>query len=348
METISKSSSWYNAIFHDIKVTYTTRDNRRRVKIYTGITYIREKSCRYSFGTVGNLARNSVLSFGMDGEYTFSETFSVTEEIRDSYNRIGFIIIRNFLDKEELALIKKALEESDSITKHAYELSDGVDRRSKMVLWRHPGNDITGIMARSEKLAGSIEKLLGHGEIYHWGSKLMMKEAKTGGRHLWHQDYGYWYQNGCLFPDHLTTAFIAYDRCNKENGCLQILKGSHKAGRIEHTFVGGQTGADVTRVEELMKVCPLQYVELQPGDALIFHSNLIHRSDKNDSEQRRWAFLISYNTKANSPVISTFAPAYVPLNKVPTSAIKSCSNFTDMTGKAFLDPKDDITVKADA
>ena len=37
----------------------------------------------------------------------------------------------------------------------------------------------------------------------------------------------------------------------------QILKGSHKVGRIEHNRVGGQTGADVERVEEIMKVWSL-------------------------------------------------------------------------------------------
>lgn len=33
----------------------------------------------------------------------------------------------------------------------------------------------------------TIFQLLG-GEVYHYHTKLMMKEAKTGGSHLWHQD----------------------------------------------------------------------------------------------------------------------------------------------------------------
>ena len=27
-------------------------------------------------------------------------------------------------------------------------------------------------------------------EVYHFHTKLMMKEARFGGKHLWHQDYG--------------------------------------------------------------------------------------------------------------------------------------------------------------
>ena len=34
-----------------------------------------------------------------------------------------------------------------------------------------------------------IFKVLG-GEIYHYHTKLMTKAARTGGKHVWHQDYG--------------------------------------------------------------------------------------------------------------------------------------------------------------
>ena len=59
--------------------------------------------------------------------------------------------------------------------------------------------------------------------------------------------------NGCLFPD-MASAFIAVDPNTRENGCLQVLKGSHKMGRIEHGKFGDQTGADPERVENAMKL----------------------------------------------------------------------------------------------
>ena len=39
------------------------------------------------------------------------------------------------------------------------------------------------------------------------------------------------------------------------------------------------------RVEELLKRMPLDYVEMGPGDALFFHPNLLHRSDRNHSDR---------------------------------------------------------------
>ena len=51
---------------------------------------------------------------------------------------------------------------------------------------------MVGVAARSRKVVNTLEQLLGGQELYHYHSKLMMKEARTGGAHLWHQDYGYW------------------------------------------------------------------------------------------------------------------------------------------------------------
>merc|ERR1719273_1340189 len=103
----------------------------------------------------------------------------------------------------------------------------------------------------------------------------MMKEAHTGGSHVWHQDYGYWYQNGCLFPE-MGSVFIPVDRCTKNNSCLQVLKGSHKMGRINHNLSGEQAGADLERLKLAKEKFQLVYVEMEPGDALFFHCNLLH------------------------------------------------------------------------
>ena len=50
-------------------------------------------------------------------------------------------------------------------------------------------------------------------EVYHYHSKMIMKDPRVGGAWTWHQDYGYWYQNGVLWPD-LVSVFIAVDPCH--------------------------------------------------------------------------------------------------------------------------------------
>ena len=55
---------------------------------------------------------------------------------------------------------------------------------------------------------------------------------------------------------------------------------------------------------------------MEAGDALFFHCNVLHRSDKNDSDRRRWAFLIAYNRASNNPVYPHHHPQYTKLEKV--------------------------------
>jgi len=40
-----------------------------------------------------------------------------------------------------------------------HQLADGEGRASRLVIWSHPGNDVTGMVARSEKVAGICEKV---------------------------------------------------------------------------------------------------------------------------------------------------------------------------------------------
>jgi len=166
-----------------------------------------------------------------------------------------------------------------------------------------------------------MEQLLG-GEVYHYHTKMMLKEPRVGGAWEWHQDYGYWYHNGCLFP-YLASCLIAVDRATRENGCLQVLVGSHNMGRVDHGKTGDQTGADMEIVNAALERLELAYIEAEPGDALFFHCNLLHRSDQNRSERPRWSLICCYNAARNNPYKESRHPRYSPLSKVSDSAIKT-------------------------
>lgn len=271
---------------------------------------------------------------GVTADYPFSESFEVTEDVKRAFDVNGYIILRGLLDTEQITKLKVAFENDEGVLTQYYGRDDGAGKKTRTVLWNHPGNDITGVVARSQKMAGTFEELLG-GELYHYHAKVIMKEPEIGGAHVWHQDYGYWYENGCMFPD-MGTAWLAIDTANKSNGCLQILVGSHRLGRVDHKKVGDQVGADLERVEQAKAFCPLMHVELDPGDCLFFHSNVLHRSDQNRSKNRRWAYLVAYNKADNNPVIEHHHPRYTPMTKVPNSAIDQCTTATDMTGKDYF------------
>jgi ectoine hydroxylase-related dioxygenase (phytanoyl-CoA dioxygenase family) len=259
----------------------------------------------------------------------------------------GYLFVEEFLDAEEARLLQEACRADDLLQQHAMDVKDSSGRRTNLSLWNHPGNDIYGMIARSERMVNSVEQLLGD-EVYHYHSKLSAKQPKVGGAWEWHQDYGYWYRNGCLFPDMLSV-FIAVDPCTKENGCMQVLRGSHNMGRIDHLFVGEQTGADLERVEQAKKRMELVFCEMAPGTALFFHSNLLHTSEANLSDHPRWGLICCYNTKHNDPYKDHHHPRYTPLEKVPDSAIKAIgAKPMDTTQRFLKQDEDDTTRRSEA
>src|SRR5437773_9730083 len=175
-------------------------------------------------------------------------------QVRD-YERDGFVIARQMFDGEEIELLRRAAKEDRELDQHSFGRGDGEGGTVRLSLWNHPGDTLYGMFARCESVVNSAERLLG-GEVYHYHSKMIMKDPKVGGAWTWHQDYGYWYQNGVLQPL-LSSVSIAVDRATKENGCLQVIEGSHHCGRVDHVLTGDQAGADRERVDEILKRMPL-------------------------------------------------------------------------------------------
>jgi ectoine hydroxylase len=260
------------------------------------------------------------------------------------YREDGFVLARGMFDKTEIELLRRSAKDDKALDDHSFGKADDQGGVVRLSLWNHPGNGIYGMFARCRSLVDSAEALL-EGEVYHYHSKMIMKEPRVGGAWAWHQDYGYWYQNGVLFPL-LTSVSIAVDRATKENGCLQVLKGSHLAGRVDHILTGGQAGADLERVKELAGRLELVYVEMEPGDAVFFDCNMLHRSDQNRSEHPRWSMICCYNAARNDPYKEAHHPRYTPLSKVDDAMILEvgAKRFgEDASDVAWLDPDKDVS-----
>jgi hypothetical protein len=265
------------------------------------------------------------------------------------YHVAGFVLARGFYTRAEIDLLSRSAKEDNDLDKRSFGRADGEGGVVRLSLWNHPGDGIYGMFARCERIVRSCEKLLAD-EVYHYHSKMILKDAKVGGAWAWHQDYGYWYQNGVLEP-RLTSVFIAVDPSTKANGCLQVIQNSHLAGRINHVLTGDQAGADKERVDEMLKRpdrFPLVYVEMDPGDALFFHSNLLHRSDQNTSDRPRWSMICCYNAKSNDPYKDSHHPRYTPLGVVPDDAILKAGvkRFADSGDVSWLEDKRDTSARA--
>ena len=231
-----------------------------------------------------------------------------------NYNEDGYCFERELFSCEEINLLAETARNDHAMDKASSSMDDGEGNDVRLSLWNHPGNGIYGMIARCERIVNRVEQLLDD-EAYHYHSKMILKDAKVGGAWAWHQDYGYWYQNGLLYPN-LCSVMIAVDKATEENGCLQVLKGSHKMGRINHILSGDQAGAELEHVEEAKKRLETIQCEMNPGDALFFHPNTLHCSASNLSDKARWALICCYNAKSNNPFKESHHPSYTKLEKV--------------------------------
>lgn len=115
-----------------------------------------------------------------------------------------------------------------------------------------------------------------------------LKPALTGSITPWHQDNGLW-RDGETEPFNF---WMAIDPATRANGCLQFIPGSHREPIVPHVVYEDSLHGELPRdhVESIKaKYGGVKHIELEPGSAVCWHSNLYHYSPVNTSPQSRIA-----------------------------------------------------------
>ena len=247
--------------------------------------------------------------------------YQVTDEELQAFHHDGYIVVRGLFDAAEMAGLHRYAKGDEALSGESYVRKDADGAETRLALRNDLDDEsVYTAIVRSQRVVKTMQSLLGD-EVYHYHHKMTIKKPLVGGAWEWHQDYGYWYNFGCLYPD-MASCLIAVDRANQANGCLQVIPASHKIGRVDHIKVGEQVGADPARVEAALERLELVYCELEAGDAIFFHGNLLHRSDRNTSENARWSLICCYNTKHNDPFTENDRhPNYSPLEVWPDERV---------------------------
>ena len=234
----------------------------------------------------------------------------------------------------EMAPLARLARDDARITDNTIEVIDSTGQGAELFGWSGVTDDLLGAYVRIARLVEATEDLLGGQAVYHWHSKLTFKRPGSEGRWDWHQDYGSWYREGCLRPEMLT-AMVAVDRCTRENGCVELVRGSHLLGRVDHVAVGDSHGADPAVVERALAAMDRVWCELEPGDGVFFHGNTLHASGPNRSEAPRTVLHVSYNTVRNAPARGYTNHAYAPLETLPDDILERHGYADDIDAEAM-------------
>jgi ectoine hydroxylase-related dioxygenase (phytanoyl-CoA dioxygenase family) len=112
----------------------------------------------------------------------------------------------------------------------------------------------------------------------------------------WHQEYPY-----NLTSDNAVTLWLPLVDVDAANGCLLLAPGSHRLGalpvRVRDALNARRNANEALEIDGLETVLdrhPSLSVPAPAGDALVFHTFLLHRSQPNRSAATRWTLQARY------------------------------------------------------
>ena len=211
------------------------------------------------------------------------------------FERQGFLVLPGTLSRAELDELDAELtriardhEKLPSI-REGFDLEPRQDDRRSIPTFRKIGgiaelSPAFDRLMRHPKVLEVLHALMGE-TIELWRDVCMMKPARVGREKPWHQDSSYWPWE----PMSLISAMTALDDATPENGCLQVIPGTHH-DVLQH--YGKELQVDIDDAMQARTV----YVPLKAGDTLLFHSLLLHASEPNRSDRDRRVCIFSYKT----------------------------------------------------
>ncbi|HEX4694649.1 phytanoyl-CoA dioxygenase family protein [Sphingomonas sp.] len=127
-------------------------------------------------------------------------------------------------------------------------------------------------------------------EAVLWGAQVFSKAPASGARVPWHQDAFFW----PIGPPNACTLWIAVDQTTHENGCVQAISSSHRAGLLPHDTEGADGNFSASFDPSPAMFSNIVDLLLKPGEVSLHHSLLVHGSGSNFSGQSRTGFAVRF------------------------------------------------------
>lgn len=143
-----------------------------------------------------------------------------------------------------------------------------------------------------KRLVRPMRDLIGQEQLALWTSKLNLKPGRVGSGFGWHQDSPYWVHDSD-HVDLLPNVMLTFDEATLDNGCFQVIRGSHKLGCLPGTNDGTQLGGFFTDPNCFSENDAVPMV-VPAGSLIFFSAHSIHGSGVNRTDHPRRAIIITY------------------------------------------------------
>ena len=240
--------------------------------------------------------------------------FGLTEAEQRAWREDGFFLRRAVFDAAELEVLRDAAERVRAIAVRlasqgrAYEVDGNryVDADSVTVQLEHrPGSPALRVvepfreldpvfdqLVDDPRLVDPMRDLVGTERIGLWTDKLNFKPPHEGSGFRWHQDSPYW-AHACRHLDQLPNVMLALDDADAANGCLRVVRGSHRQGLLPGRQDGGLLDPLFTDPRHFDAQAQVA-AELPAGSLVFFSPDTVHGSEPNRSDRMRRAMVLTY------------------------------------------------------
>ncbi|MFT4569441.1 MAG: phytanoyl-CoA hydroxylase [Hyphomicrobiaceae bacterium] len=229
----------------------------------------------------------------------------LTDEQVSAYWRDGYVIVRGLFDETTLApwrervrdLATRRVPPSPNMTlvrdvMFAKGAAEPLTPEHEICKINFFENDpVLATYANHPGLLDCIEALLGP-ELLFVNSMVITKPPGVDGRHPLHQDLLYF---GFRPGDALVGTWTALEEVNRDNGGLSVLPRSHRGTLLEHDVPDWDyVNAGFFGANNIDPNAERVHVEMNAGDTLLFHSQLLHGSGTNRTDRFRRAISTHY------------------------------------------------------
>lgn len=200
----------------------------------------------------------------------------LTATQKTDYERDGVLFPLRVLDERETRSYRALVE----------EMLAGDPENSKRP---HLKFDWALELSTHPAVVAAAESILGPTAI--WGSMVLRKEPYSRSFVSWHQDGAY----REFAPGDSVTAWIALADSHRDNGCMQVVRGSHRSRLPHHDQPEPDNMIRLGKhVEFDVGNAPVTDVELRAGEMSLHHNDIIHGSQPNSTDQPRIGFIVRF------------------------------------------------------
>ena len=221
-------------------------------------------------------------------------------EMKEHFDNFGFVKIKKLIDTE--TGLNKYIEMHDDLQNGVIDAPGRHDLGSHEEQKREGTENVGQIMWPSDLVENSREGplhergftissfLLGNDFAFDF-DMLIYKDGMTDTETPWHQDEAYWPEG--MVDKRAITVWCALDKATIDNGAMWFIAGSHEHSLYHHEPAA--EGAHILMTESVSEstkgaVC----VELEPGDAVLWHGRTCHYSRGNSTDHRRRSFITNF------------------------------------------------------